>query len=129
MTVVGGNVTFNCSFQSDSPWPKWEHKQPNQSEFKVVHNGVPGISAHYPAYFYVEIVENTAEKFSYLTLRNATPEFAGKYRCAGGSSPQSSGEEELVVLSKYFVHLNAPQFTCVIMLETFNANEVVKSNS
>ena len=82
--------------------PMWEHKAPNQSEFKVVHTGDPGQSQRYPAHFSVEVVgntatKNTATKFSYLTLRNVRPEYAGKYKCSGRS----------VVLGKFFVHLNA----------------------
>ena len=110
MIVVGGNVTFNCSLPLDSPAPSWGHKAPNatsQSDFKVVHSGLTGISARYPTHFAVDVGETTARKFSYLTLTNATPEFAGKYKCREGSSPRSFSEE-LVVLGEYFVYLNAP---------------------
>jgi hypothetical protein len=81
----------------------WKHKAPSQSVFKTVHNGIPGDSKLYPTHLSVDVFENTAGKFSRLTLRNATPEFAGKYICDGGSSPQSSVEEELVVLGERFV--------------------------
>jgi hypothetical protein len=99
VTVVGGNVTFNCSFPPESQaGPEWEHKAPRQSEFKAVHHGISGNSPPYPTHFAVDIGGSTARKLSYLTLIDARLAFAGKYRCPGGSSPQPSGVEELVVL-------------------------------
>jgi hypothetical protein len=94
VTVAGDNATFFCSgIRNTSIRPVWWFKATNWTEFEVVHNGEGNESPRYENHF-------TIGSSSYLTLMNASLEFAGKYKCQKTPNGESINEFELVILGK-----------------------------
>jgi hypothetical protein len=93
VTVVGGNATFFCSgMRNESSRPYWWFKSFNSTEFELIYNGQED-ALRYEKHF---AVSNS----TYLTLLNASLEFAGRYRCQEELNKGYQNEFELVILGK-----------------------------
>jgi hypothetical protein len=64
----------------------------NSTEFEVIHNGKEE-ALRYENHF-------TVRNSSYITLLNASLEFAGRYKCQRTPNGDSVNEFELVILGK-----------------------------
>jgi hypothetical protein len=103
VTAVGGDATITCRIKSASLWPAWEHKAASQSSsFEIVHSGRKNSPSQHPMNLEVKVVTNDDGNFSQLTIRNATRQFAGKYKCIEGTITWTeSNEAEIVILGEF----------------------------
>jgi hypothetical protein len=99
MTVAGGNITLSCVLlDGSSSRLYWSFKAIDKEVYELVHNGIRDDPPRYD-----DFAVSINDSLSYLTLKEASMKFAGKYKCQKDLNGPVLTEIELVVLGECLV--------------------------